>query len=30
MHAQLLASGGLYAKLWNLQAGGMLGDTAEA
>lgn len=26
-HEKLLATGGLYAKLWNLQAGGMLGDT---
>lgn len=29
-HAQLLEKGGLYAKLWNLQAGGMLGDVTEA
>ncbi len=35
-HAQLLAAGGLYARLWHRQSGGFLGDhdggdaTAEA
>jgi ATP-binding cassette subfamily B multidrug efflux pump len=26
-HADLLAKGGLYARLWNLQSGGFLGET---
>jgi len=30
-HAQLLASGGLYARYWNRQSGGFIGtDVAEA
>jgi ATP-binding cassette subfamily B multidrug efflux pump len=28
-HAQLLASGGLYARLWSHQSGGFLGEEAE-
>jgi ATP-binding cassette subfamily B multidrug efflux pump len=28
-HAELLAKGGLYARLWNLQSGGFLGETEK-
>ena len=28
-HASLLASGGLYARLWEHQSGGFLGEEAE-
>lgn len=28
-HESLLAKGGLYARLWNLQSGGFLGETAR-
>jgi ATP-binding cassette subfamily B multidrug efflux pump len=28
-HAELLASGGLYARLWAHQSGGFLGETVE-
>ncbi|TAL20702.1 ATP-binding cassette domain-containing protein, partial [Patescibacteria group bacterium] len=28
-HAELLAAGGTYKRLWNIQAGGFLGDMEE-
>jgi ATP-binding cassette subfamily B multidrug efflux pump len=28
-HAQLLARGGIYARLWARQSGGFLGEEAE-
>jgi ABC-type multidrug transport system fused ATPase/permease subunit len=29
-HAELLAQGGIYARLWSLQAGGFLGNNPES